>query len=179
MKKVLSLILALVLCLSLCACGGDSGSEATDFTQSAGKSEATSEELAQAAQLIKEAEEDVVAAANYQIENWSTSSSIMTYYFVESEYSNAPSGDLHTIAWSIHRRRTSAQEKLDKAKSLIGTNGTSDYYNAVKEYYKTVSVFWNLISEFPEGYSKITFSSTVSDYKTNCANAYSELSFYS
>lgn len=50
----------------------------------------------------------------------------------------------------------------------MGTDGISDYYDAVKEYYKTVSVW----------YSKLTYSGTVADHKANCADAYAELDFY-
>ena len=177
MKKTISLILALSIYLVLCACG--SGSEGSNTSQMPEKTEATSEELAQAAELIKSAEDSIVTAAAHQLDGWTKYASIMTYYFVDSEWEGA-SGEssIYNRAKTIHNLRTDAQAKLDEAKALIGTNGTTDYYNAVKAYYKTVNVFWNLISEFPEGYSKLTYSSTVSDHKASCADAYAELDFY-
>ena len=102
----------------------------------------------------------------------------VAYYFVDSKYQEADVPSIKLRAMKIHELRVSAKKAMDEAKALMGTNGTSDYYVAVKEYYKNISAFWNLISEFPEGYSKFTYSNTASNYKENCQSAYAELAFY-
>lgn len=76
-----------MMCLSFCACGSGSGS--SNEPQVTEKAAATDEELAQAAGLIKQAEDAIVTAAAHQLDGWAKYSSIMTYYFVDSEYQNA------------------------------------------------------------------------------------------
>ena len=174
MKRIISLLLVIVMCLSLIACGG--GTEKAPEATAA--PEATNEELTQAVDLLKKAEDSIITAASHQLDGWTKYASIMEYYFVDSKYQEANESSIAKRAKKIHELRVSAKEAMDEAKALMGTNGTSDYYAAVKEYYKTVSVFWNLISEFPEGYSKLTYSTTASDYKANCQSAYAELEFY-
>lgn len=179
MKKILCLFLTILICLSFCSCASTDEGPTTPE-----KTEATADELAQAAALIKKAEDSIVNASSYQLTNWSLDYDDMECFFVDSKYSKyqdesdfSPLSDIYKTAKTIHFLRISAKDDLDKAKELIGKGGDSDYYNAVKEYYKVVNTFWNLISELPEGYSNYTFSTTVSDYKSKCSDAYSEVEF--
>ena len=180
MKKIIALIFAIAIILSLCACGAtNSPSSTPEPAAPTEKTGPTDEDLAKAADLIGHAQVDIDNAASNQLDGWTTYSSIMEYYFIDSKWQDA-SGEfqIYNRAKSIHFYRDSAERELAQAKELLGTNGTGDYYTAVKEYYKAVSVYYNLISEFPEGYSKITFSAAVKDNKAKCDEAFSEVSFY-
>ena len=180
MKKAITILLALVMVLSLVACGkGNNDSSNSSEEQKADTSVGpTNDDLAKASKLIKEAQDNIVSIAADQLDGWTTYADIMEAYFVDEKYQNNDIGTLKTRSERIHRSRGEANTALSQAKELLGTNGTGDYYDAVKEYYKAVSVFYNLVSEFPEGYSKLTFSNAVKDSKAKCDDTYSELSFY-
>ncbi|MCD7761033.1 MAG: hypothetical protein LUH16_04565 [Clostridiales bacterium] len=194
-EKILCCLLAVMLIISCTACG--SGTDTTsqmdaDSSETSSAEEETSveeepvedegpsdEDLVLAVENIKEAEDLINSMAATQLDHWSKYSNIMKWYFDDEEYMNAV-GDSATIkrAEQLHEDRTDASEKLSEAKELMGTSGTGDYYDSVKSYYLLVKDYLSLVSTFPEGYSKLTFSSTVSDFNTDCQSAYNELEFY-
>ncbi len=185
-KKVLCCLLAAVMAGCCVACGNSSTVTETVTEESTEVSEATeemvadnTEDLTEAATLIYESQILVQAMAATQLQHWSTSSSSMVDYFVDEEYdsSKAVMG-IYEVAKEIHEYRTKANDRMADAKDLIGTNGSGDLYDAVKEYYLLVNNYLSLVSTYPEGYSKLTFSNTVSDYNTECSEAYNNLSFY-
>lgn len=170
MKKTLSLILALLLCLSLCGCK-DTQIESEKTTAD---TEATDTELAQAVALIKSAEASIISAASIVLDDW------IDAYFVDSSYNYLLE---HSPNWAkkvttFREYRSSAKEKLEKAKDLIGSKGSSDYYTAVKEYYKSVTVLLKLITDNPKGHTLGTYSLALSDQREICANTYAEVEFY-
>lgn len=165
MKKIIAVLLLICLCVGMCACNAGKKEE----TAPAGP---TDEDLKEAVELIKFAHDDIVSISTILLDEWSLYSWFEDYF--DEEY-NGSDEDLVMV----HEHRASAKDALSEAKAKMGTDGTGDYYNAVKEYYKTVKVFWDFVSTYPEGYSELTFSNTLTEYKTNCANAYAELGFYS
>ena len=184
MKKSLLFIFVLVLCVLLCSCNG-SKSDIIESSTEIESTEPSVENLTKATELIKDAEDLIIKAASQQLSGWINDAEVMRAYFVDDMYDSLSHytedyglPEYPNRAESIHEFRADAQEKLESAKELIGKNGSEDYYNAVKEYYKTVNNFLTLISEFPDGYSKFTYSNTVTDHKSDCADAYSELEFY-
>lgn len=187
MKKIIALMLALATVLGMVGCGNSAKEQESTAQESTAQEptvqestaqEPTDEELRQAVEYIKEAEENIVSAAAEQLDGWTTYSSIMNYYFDDTDYMNAKESSIQSRANRIHNYRTAARKAMEQAKNLLGNSGSGDYYNAVKEYYKAVNKFLTLISTFPEGYSQLTFSSTVSDYKSDCQSAYEEVLFY-
>ncbi len=165
MKKIFCLFLLLVMVISICACSSDDSTSGV-----------TDEELGEVVTHIAAAEEAIVTISTLQITNWSTYENIMSYYFTNSaNYNRAPYVE---TAKKIHEKKTLAISEMEKAKELMGTSSTGEYFDAVKEYYKTVETFLKLVSEFPEGYSKLTFSQAIADYKEKCQTAYSEVEFY-
>lgn len=175
MKKTLSLILALLLCLSLCGCKDTPiESEKTIADTEATDTEATDTELAQAVALIESAEAAIISAASIVLDDW------IDAYFVDSSYNYLLE---HSPNWAkkvttFREYRSSAKEKLEKAKDLIGSKGSSDYYTAVKEYYKSVTVLLKLITDNPTGLTLGAYSLSLSDQREICANTYAEVEFY-
>ena len=67
---------------------------------------------------------------------------------------------------------------MDTAKELIANAGEGDLQKAVKDYYLEVNSYYNLVTTFPQGYSKLTYSQALADCKADCQSAYSEVEFY-
>lgn len=167
MKKILSLLFSGVITFSLCACGqGNSSGSPTD------------EDLNNAAGNLYLAEVAIDSAASLLLENWTTTGSVMNCYFDESAYEELNSGSLKDRAQSVHDFRSYAKDVMDDAKTLLGTEGTGDFYDAAKNYYLAVNDYYSLISAYPSGYSKLTYSSAISEKKGECQSAFNELTFY-
>ena len=167
MKKVLSLLLSGIIAFSLCACGqGNGGGSPTD------------EDLKNAAGNLYLAEVAIDSAASLLLENWTTTGSVMNCYFDESAYEGLNSGLLKDRAQSVHDFRSYAKDVMDDAKTLLGTEGTGDFYDAAKNYYLAVNDYYSLISTYPSGYSKMTYSNAISEKKGECQSAFNELTFY-
>ena len=186
MKKWIALILAFVMVLGMVGCGG-SAKEPEPTATPAPRPTATPKtgpsdaELKKALEYIKQAEDYIIRTASIQCQRNDFSSWILDQYFVDSAFEKAKSeGKINSTddRQEAYNCRKNARENLEKAKNILGTNGTGDFYNAVKEYYKQVNAFYKLVSTFPEGYSSFTYRNKVSDYKENCANAYEDASFY-
>lgn len=174
MKKIIALLTLICLCINLCACSTNNNTVNSDEPQATfASSEPSTEQLTDTAELIHRAEEEINTVASIQLNNWSTSYDTLVALFVDFK---------HIEHWKpaidAEGKRVGATAKLDIAKEDLGTQGSSDYYNAVKDYYIIVRSYLNLVSEFPEGYSGLTYSQTVSDYKEKCAAAYAEIEFY-
>ncbi len=181
MKKAMLFFALLFVVVLVTACGNGKSSSNTQQTPAPmtatpkpGPSDA---DLKKAVDLLKTAQDDIVAAAATQQNNWNVNASwVMKVYFVDEAYEEE---SFHTdTQTSVYNKRKSARRNVESAKELLGTNGSGDFYNAVKEYYKCVNKFLTLISEFPEGYSKITFTQAIKDYTSDCKDAYEESQFY-
>ncbi len=173
--KVFAIIMAILAIISLISCDSSTEKEKEQITEQ--KTGATDEELKYAANRLWIVESDVTYIASQQLDGWTTYSDIMEYYFTSKTYD----GDVISIktrSMLIHDKRKSARECLKEAKDIITKGGEGDFYNSVKEYYFAVDKYLTLVSKFPEGYSKITYSTTTSNYKAECQSAYSRLSLY-
>ena len=172
MKKITCLLLTFVLLLSVCSCNNSTKQNETTVPE-ATVTEATEQELKEAAVFIKAAETLAANIASIQINGWSTNSQIMQYYFSDLDYTNASLSSVHKEhIRKIQTFRSDARKAMQEAKKMMGESGTSEQYQAVKKYYQEVNILLNFVSEFPSGYSKITFSQSVSQYKSNCTTAY-------
>lgn len=179
-KKVIVFLAAMLFLVPLFSCeGGNNQNTPESSTPTISVSQ-----INEALSLIKDAEECIISASSGQISDWSTASYITSLNFLddvyESEYRENPERirEHYSNSTSVYNNRKSARQKLKYAKETLGTTGSGDFYEAVKNYYKTVSSFFTLISEYPEGYSLLTFSSAVMDYKSRCSNAYEDARFY-
>ena len=117
------------------------------------------EDLAEAVEQLEIAERNLNNAASELANNWSTY------------------GD--TFEKNIENSRVrNFTTNLDKAKELLGSNGSGDYYNAVKKYYAAVKAYHSFLCEDPIGYTGLTYTMAISEHKSKCAEARSDLSFY-
>ena len=179
MKKFISVLLSFVFIAVLFGCGSKPAPNST--ASSAG---IVNDDLIEAVNLIKSAEDCVVDVSSVQIDNWSTVSYSASLYFEDSAYlekfgSDGPSeADYFYPTKEAYTNRAAAKSNLEKAEKLLGTSGDGDPYEAAKTYYEEVSSFLSLVSSFPKGYSLTTFSNAVNDHKSTCASAYEEVGSY-
>lgn len=183
MKKTIAFLLTFVMVLGMVGCGNSAAEqESTPIPTATPKPGPTDSELKQALSYIKEAEDYIIKTSTVQIGNWDAKySSFMVPLFDDQSYETKAKENPDTITQRLtdaYNYRQSAQENLDSAKNILGTSGDGEFYEAVKEYYKVVNKFMSLVSTFPEGYSELTFSSTVADYKSECQSAYEDASFF-
>lgn len=186
MKKILYIILAAVTAISVCACNGsNSNSNSKNETAVTVKPPTEQSTTLNKGQLdmclkhITDANNYVVKIASKQMENWTTSSTVKTYFDQESFDIAYKSGYTNTVADTINYLRDDATEAINKAESIFSQQkGEGDYYLAIKEYYKAVKKFYNFVTTVPTGHSKITFSQAVAEYNTNCNDAFSEAKMY-
>ena len=166
MKKQLLLLLTAALAITLSACGG------------AGSSTASDEDLKTVVGDLILAETATDTLASLLIENWTTYSNLLLYYYDQEAYEASNMYEEGSDYGTAHELRGYADEVMNEAKGLLGTEGSSDFYEAAKTYYLAVNDYLALLSEFPDGYSKLTYSNAISDCRSACQSAYSEVTFY-
>ena len=166
-----TLIIGVLCATIMTGCGAGASSNSASSSQS-------KEDIKEAVDKITSAKESIQSCASYQLDGWTTYSDILNYYFDDSAYKDADEIQIKERAKNAHDARVSATSDMEEAKALLGTNGEGDYYEAAKDYYVAVDKFLSLVSTFPEGYSKLTFSQAVKDAISDCETAYGELSLY-
>ena len=73
--------------------------------------------------------------------------------------------------------RTNARNCLATAKTTI-QGGSGDIFTAVQKYYLAVSECLHFVSTYPQGYSKLTWTSAWASLKTKVSSAAVEVEFY-
>lgn len=184
LKGLALLIFAGVMIFSLAACGKDSknnkytnppksnGSNAESNTHTM-----TKEELNSITNYLEDAEEYASSIASTLLKKWTTDS-YFAYFFDESKFKNSSAFSQKKDYVNVHKYRAQAEQALQEAKELIGTNGNGDVYLVTKNFYLAVNNYLSLVSEYPEGYSLVTYSAAVSDCQNECRSCRAELDFY-
>ena len=181
MKRIVILVIVCIVMLAGCGSDDNVNTSSTNQTENDKKEESAgvSDEAVKAAvEKIDVAKNAVKNCASYQLEGWSKYSDVTNYYFDDNAYQDASESGIKARATKAHDERMSANRNMDEAKELLGTNGDSEYYKAAKNYYLAVDKFLSLVSTFPAGYSKLTFSQAVKDAIDDVETAYGEVSFY-
>lgn len=188
MKKILAFFLTVITLLSLVACGSNQQEPAPTAkpTQStttntpkpvvtvpAGPSDEDLEDIVSA---LADAEEDADRMASMLLKYWTTDS-YFVYFYDESRFRGSSFEEDEDFA-DVHKYRGNVEDALKEAKSTMGTNGSSDFYKAVKEYYMALDNYLALLSEYPTGYSKLTYATAISDCQDECRSARTNAEFY-
>lgn len=183
MKGLALLVLAGVMIFSLAACGKDSKNNYTTPPKSNGSNSElnthtlTKEELNSIADYLEDAEEYASSIASTLLNKWTTDS-YFAYFFDESKFKSSSVFSEKTDYVNVHKYRAQAEQALQEVKELIGANGNGDAYSAAKNLYLAVNNYLSLVSEYPEGYSLVTYSAAVSDCQNECRSCRAELDFY-
>lgn len=194
MKKTISIIVLLSIVFAFSACSISPAPTQTPVPTPTPVPPPTDEEikaaLDESAAYIKEAHDLCVSTANVLLDHWTAKYTIVFQpFFLKEDYEECVEmrngrfpddydRDLDKV-WSDRDKIDSLLSSAMEIMRTIKTNeNTENYYQAVKEYYKNIDVFHVFISTWPEGYSELTYSSTLADYKSDCQSAYAELEFY-
>ncbi len=166
MKKAIALFLALVMCLSMVACGK--------------KDELTADMLKITAAKIKVTQECCASMSALISNGWSDGYWFEYYFDKESLEAHLEDYSTHQYDDQIatHTLRETAKASFDLAKTDLEKSGNGKFYDKTKAYYIEVLTFYNLVSDFPTGYNKETYSDAVAESLQACSSAYDALVFY-
>ena len=185
MKKFLVVTFVTVMMLSLVACKdtqepkptyNNPAQNATTNANTTADSSINDDDLKDIASAIVDAEEDADRIAALLVRNWTTDS-YFVYFYDKSRFSNSSFEDEEDFA-DVHKYRGEVEKVLDTAKEQLGMNGTGDFYAAVKDYYLALNNYLALLSEYPTGYSKLTYSAAISECQNECRTTRTEVDFY-
>lgn len=183
-KRMMAILLSIAMALSLSACGHEqnnknysssSGSDTGAPKQSAAA--LTTEDLADIFAELNVAEEYANSISSILLQKWTTDS-YFAYFFDEIEFRMSSKFSKKADYVNVHDYRGKANDALDKVKECLGTNGTGESYTSAKNYYLAVKEYLALVSEYPEGYSLLTYSSAISDCQDECRTCRTDLEFY-
>lgn len=191
MKRGLSLVIALVLCFTICACGNRTNSNGIENTQPQQQTQATvneshvKDQLDSIAKNLRNAHGYYDKASSILLENWSAAANYLGYFYDEIEYQKSKeylSSYLTSKCDEKYKYQKAGLEILNETLSILKeispTENTKAYYDALKAYYTALKEYKNLITVWPEGYSKLTYSQAITDAKSIAERAYIELDFY-
>ena len=184
MKKILAMILALVMCLSLCACGSEESNNNIETTQETISEEQIKERLDSIAKDLRDANEYFNRISSILLENWS-SYHYFTYFYDQAKYEKDRDEQTDLVQDACDEKfkyQKMAQEKLEAAlaalREISPTENTDDYYKALKAYYTELKTYESLVTNWPQGHSKLTYSQAITDAKSATERACDELEFY-
>ncbi len=185
MKKIVAIILTMVMLLSLTACK-DNQSATPNYNNSVQNNNTTSivtdstslssDDLKDIVSILVNAEEYTDRMAALLVRNWTTDS-YFVYFYDKYRFKNSSFEDDEDFA-DVHKYREKVESTLSEAKNQLETDGTSEFYNAVKDYYLSLNNYLKLLSEFPTGYSKLTYSTAISDCQNECRTNRTAVEFY-
>ena len=193
--KRFTLSLYLILSLLLVGCSSsqivsESG-EASDSVNATDESNyVTREELDLAYESIIEAREcgedlcgTICAYWNYNgfecFFDYTEYDSMMRRYATNKNGDN-PRGSFYGDAKSTFENRDAIDKLMSIAKDILKKDvkdEDKDYYDAIKGLYLKIDAYTGFASNFPEGYSKITYLQTYSNYKSEIESLISNVEF--
>ena len=192
MKRLSIILITMLIISTISSCGKNSSDNSQPSTSSAeavkdntSSAKDIERELSSISNGLKSAYDDYCDLASTITSNWNTSSDVMNYFFDEKYckegnlYKDSQHKSRYDRFWNLKNSTDEDFASLqDRIKNVDSTDTTADYYTAVKDYYKSINVLKQLITDFPSGYSKMTYAAAINDAKEDCAAAQSELSFY-
>lgn len=184
MKRTICCLLASVMVFSLIACSGkkpqQNHSNRTNNNTSTVKEDSASlskDKLKSIASDLNDAEEYTDSIAAILLQKWSTDS-YFAYFFDKVKFNSSTIYSRKEDYVNVHTYREKAEQILEQVKALLEPNGTGDSYNAAKKYYLALTNYLELVSEYPSGYSLVTYSSAVSDRQNECRTCRLDMDFY-
>lgn len=114
--------------------------------------------------------------ASILIRNWTTES-YFSYFYDEYRFKNSGFKDNEDYA-NVHKYREQAEQILNDTEKQLATDFDTNFYIAVKDYYLSVSSYLALLSEFPAGYSKLTYATAITDCQNECRTNLTNIDFY-
>ncbi len=149
-------------------CGNDStsGGESTDVSSEVTETTPSEIDYDSAVTCIKQAIESINMAASVQ-QKWLDDSGNLPYLYDDANPEGGNYGDARMAGKKCFDCRKSANEKMAEAKEMI-KGGTGEYHDAVEEYYLAADADLKFVSNFPEGYSKVTWNQKWTELSSAC-----------
>lgn len=171
-KKIATLFLAIIMSVSmLSGCGGASPEEVNAKIDEAYENIVLSKELG-----------DAMIGLIY--DHWNEYEFECFFYedlFEQKKRGSMGAGSFFGDAKQTFEYRDGIETLMNASKELLDIDKVpeecQDYYDAVKELYKKVDSYTTFVSEFPEGYSKITYGQTFSEHQKEYDALVSEVEF--
>lgn len=159
MKKVLVLAIIVVMCCNLIGCAQESKIDYKSITDD-----------------ISVAVIAMDNCARIQKE-WLGVSLNLPYLYSDTNYDGGNNDESVEAGTSCYEFRKAAKEKMEAAKNAL-KGGSGDYCNAVQEYYLAANAYLSFVSNFPEGYSKITWAQKWTELRQACDEAAGKIELY-
>jgi len=194
MKRLVLGLLCITVCLQLSACDKNTSvttsKEKETITESSNLSEDEQKaELNAIYQEIDEANKYCNDLAKLLYDYWDNREYEAFFdhsVFLERDkkyntYGNYNSGSFYGDAKTCYEYRDKIEKNMEDArqrlKELEVSESVQGYYDSVKKLYLNVDAYHSFASDFPEGYSKITYSQTFSKHQSEYDSLISELKF--
>lgn len=182
MKKTSVLVLSLILLMTFVACG-DNNSNNNPVQNTNNSDSYSAESVISTYDNLKDVFSSLSTAEQYAdrvaaliLRNWTTDYYLI-YLYDESNFKMSGFVDEEDFS-NVHKYRGLVEDALSEAKAEINSNGNGNLHEAVKEYYLALNNYLTLLSEYPTGYSKLTYSTAISDCQNDCRSARSNAEFY-
>ena len=185
MKKVFIIVLTVVMCMTLASCiGGDIETSTKETSTKETSTKETSTEEVSKKEVdysavnsdIAEAIKNMDACASIQ-HDWLGVQNNLPYLYDDSNYTGGNNDQAKQAGTDCYEYRKTAKEKLESAKAEL-KNGSGDARDAVQDYYLAANEYLSFISNFPEGYNKITWGIRWNELKQACDAAASKADLY-
>lgn len=185
-KKFLSLLLLLSLVASLCLGCGDNtaGNKNTTTETQESQSENINEEevkaqLDQVYDEISNMDQECQYMANCILTYWDTNGAWTFEGLFDESFGSYAKQEWKDMRDEVFKERAdveSLQTSIpDKIKAIEVPDNLKEYKDAISDMFIEVNSFATIVTKYPSGYTKITYSSLVSDYISNFEKAKSNV----
>ena len=197
MKKIVALVLTVFLLMSLCGCGNTSN---TDVTELSKQTEQQSEQIQQDNETVRKKLYTIFSSVSetnndcnllmsiiyehWDYNGWESFFDYDTFLKNDSNYNtrdNYSIGSFYGDAKLSFEYRDKISESLTTIKTdlkeLSITDETQAYYDAIKELYICVDSYYSFVSEYPNGYSKMTYVQAISEHNDEFEKLVSQVEF--
>lgn len=195
MKKFILLLFTISVCCQISACNKNIASEAIQSTESTPETEQTlsiDEQKGELDSIYQEIDEannycDELSKLVYSYWDYDGYEAFFDHdIFLERDKKyntnkDYRSGSFYGDANTCYQYRDEVSKNMEDAhqrlKDLEVPENLKGYYESVKKLYLNVDAYYSFASDFPEGYSKMTYSQTFSKHQSEYDSLVSELKF--
>lgn len=174
MKKIICIFLICVITCGLVACNKNKGTKESNNEES--NITEVNIDYSAAISSIAKAMESIHECAAVQ-QNWLGVSNNLPYLYSDSNYEGGNNDNAKSAGRQCYLFRKGARNELEKAKTII-KGGSGDLHSAVQKYYLAVSECMSFVSNFPEGYTKITWYNKWTELEQKVNSAAAEVELY-
>ena len=110
-------------------------------------------------------------------QDWLGVTNNLPYLYSDTNYEGGNNNNAKEAGKQCYLYRQDARKELEKAKEML-KGGSGQLHDAVQEYYLAASTYLDFISNFPEGYSKVTWNKKWTELEQACSSAANKIELY-